>query len=187
MTRAIPALLLTAALAATAATAAELTTVRAEQSSLTFVFRQMGVPVEGRFTRFSAQLRFDPSAPTAAEAVLELDLTSADAGSAEANDELAAKAWFDTKAFPTARFVAEGVTVLGDNRYELRGKMTIKGRTRDLVTPVTFVPQGDGGLFEGTFVLKRADCAIGEGIWADFGTVANDVQIRFRFLATAGK
>ena len=88
MTRAIPALLLTAALAATAATAAELTTVRAEQSSLTFVFRQMGVPVEGRFTRFSAQLRFDPSAPTAAEAVLELDLTSVDAGSAEANDEL---------------------------------------------------------------------------------------------------
>mgnify|MGYP001102915983 CR=1 FL=1 len=73
------------------------------------------------------------------------------------------------------------------NHFEAFGKMTIKGRTRDLVTPVTFVPQGDGGLFEGTFVLKRADFAIGEGIWADFGTVANDVQIRFRFLATAGK
>ena len=190
MTQAIRSLLQTAAIAALALTparAAELTTVRTDQSRLIFVYQQMGVPVEGAFTRFSAQLLFDPAAPNAAKAVLDLDLTSVDAGSPEANDELASKLWFDTKRFPTARFVAERVTALGDHRYELRGKITIKGRTRDLTTPVTFTPASDGGLFEGAFTLQRADFAIGEGIWADFGTVANEVQVRFRFLATAGK
>jgi polyisoprenoid-binding protein YceI len=180
-------ILLVVALGATAAAAAELTAIRADQSTLSFVSRQMGVPVEGRFTRFGAQIRFDPAAPTTARATLELDLTSADAGSAEANEELASKAWFDTKAFPNATFVSESVKSLGDNRYEVRGAMTIKGRTREVIAPLTFTPQGADGVFEGGFVLRRADFAIGEGIWADFGTVANEVQIRFRFLATAGK
>lgn len=190
MNPAIRSFLWTAAVTTSALTptsAAELTSVRTDQSSLVFVYRQMGVPVEGTFRQFSSQFRFDPAAPTAAEAVLDLDLTSVDAGSPEASDELASKLWFDIKRFPTARFVAEGVTVLGDDRYELRGKITIKGHTRDLTTAVTFIPTKDGGLFEGAFILQRADFAIGEGIWADFGTVANEVEVKFRFVATAAK
>lgn len=169
------------------ADAAELTIAPGDQSRLTFVYKQMGVPVEGQFTRFSARVSFDPAAPTTARAALDLDLTSADAGSAEANDELAGKAWFDTKAFPKATFLSDSARHLGDNRYEVRGAMTIKGRTHEVVAPFTFTPKGEDGTFEGAFVLKRADFAIGEGIWADFGTVANEVQVKFRFLATAGK
>ena len=187
MRRTLSTLLLAALGAATATTAAELTAIRTDQSTLSFVSRQMGVPVEGSFTRFSAQIRFDPAAPTAARATLEVDLTSADAGSAEANEELAGKAWFDTKAFPKATFVSDGVKSLGGNLYEVRGAMTIKGRTREVVAPFTYTPQGDKGVFEGNLVLERADFAIGEGIWADFGTVANEVQIRFRFSATTAK
>ena len=41
------------------------------------------------------------------------------------------------------------------------------------------------GLVDGAFVLKRADFAIGEGSWSDFGTVANEIQIKFHFLAKA--
>jgi hypothetical protein len=36
-------------------------------------------------------------------------------------------------------------------------------------------------------VLKRADYGIGEGMWADFGTVANEVQIKFQLVAVASK
>ena len=65
--------------------------------------------------------------------------------------------------------------------------MTIKGRSREVSAPFAFTPNGDDAVFEGAFVLKRADFAIGEGVWADFATVANEVQVKFRFLATAGK
>ena len=52
-----------------------------------------------------------------------------------------------------------------------------------------FTPEGANGVFEGSFVLKRADYGLGEGLWADFGTVANEVQIKFRLVASsaAGK
>ncbi|WP_288013679.1 YceI family protein, partial [Diaphorobacter sp.] len=34
-----------------------------EQSEIVFVSKQMGVPVEGRFKKFDAQVAFDPAKP----------------------------------------------------------------------------------------------------------------------------
>lgn len=169
------------------ANAVEFNAVQADKSSLAFVYKQMGVPVEGRFKKFAARVRFDPAKPAAAEAVLDVDLASIDTGSAEADAEVAGKDWFDTKNNPQAKFVSTGVKVLGGNRYEATGRMTIKGRTQNVTAPFTFTAQGNAGVFEGAFVLKRADYGIGSGIWADFGTVANEIQIKFRFPVSAGK
>ncbi|MDD5247779.1 MAG: YceI family protein [Rhodocyclaceae bacterium] len=169
------------------AEAAEFNSLQADKSTLAFVYKQMGVPVEGRFKKFAARISFDPARPAAAKAELDVDLASIDTGSSEGDDEVAGKGWFDTQHFPQAKFVAGGVKALGGNRYEVSGKMSIKGRTRDVTAPFSFSQQGNVGVFDGAFVLKRADYAIGEGEWADFGTVANEIQIKFHFLAGAGK
>jgi polyisoprenoid-binding protein YceI len=171
------------ALLAAAAHAEEYNVVVPDKSSVAFVYRQMNVPVEGRFGKFAAQLKFDPAKPAAANASIDIDLASIDAGSAEANDEVAGKLWFNTKAFPTARFVATSFRALGGNRYEAVGKLTIKGRTQDMAAAFAFTGQGRSGVAEGALTIKRADFAIGEGVWADFGTVANEVQIKFRLQA----
>jgi polyisoprenoid-binding protein YceI len=172
-----------ALLAAASVHAEEYSAVQADKSSVSFVFRQMGVPVDGRFGRFAAQLRFDPARPAAASATLDIDMASVDAGSAEANDEVAGKLWFNTKVHPAARFVATSFRALGGNRYEAVGKLSIKGRTQDITAPFAFTAQGRSGIAEGALTIKRADFAIGEGIWADFETVANEVQIKFRLQA----
>jgi polyisoprenoid-binding protein YceI len=171
--------------AALPASAIEFNQFQASKSALSFVSKQMNVPVEGQFKSFRSKIAFDPAKPAAAKAEFEIDLASIDAGSKDANDEVATKAWFDTKAFPLAKFVATSVKPLGNNRFEVAGKMSIKGRTLDLTTPVTLRQEGNSATFEGSLVLKRADYAIGEGMWADFGTVANEVQIKFRLVAIA--
>lgn len=181
------ALLLGCLALASQANAVEFTSIQADKSSLSFVYRQMNVPIDGYFKKFSAQLSFDPAKPASAKAVFDLDLNSIDAGSDEANDEVVGKEWFNTKAFPKAGFVSSAIKPLGGNRYEISGKMTIKGRTQNITAPFTFSPQGTAAVVDGAFVLKRADFAIGEGSWADFGTVANEIQIKFHFLANAGK
>jgi polyisoprenoid-binding protein YceI len=165
--------------------AAEFNQIQANKSSLSFVSKQMNVPVEGQFKSFRAKLAFDPAKPSAARAELEIDLASIDAGSKDANDEVAGKAWFNTKEFPVAKFVATSVKPLGANRFEVAGKMTIKGRTQDLTAPVTLRQEGNSATFDGSLTLKRADYAIGDGVWADFGTVANEVQVKFRLVAVA--
>jgi polyisoprenoid-binding protein YceI len=181
------AIALAALAVAASAHAEEFNAVLPDKSAVSFVYRQMNVPVDGRFGKFSAQLKFDPAKPATASVAFDIDLASIDAGSAEANDEVAGKLWFNTKAFPTARFVATSFRPLGGNRYEAVGKMTIKGRTQDVTAPFTFTGQGRAGTAEGALNIKRADFGIGEGIWADFGTVANEVQIKFRLQAEASK
>ena len=180
-----PALLGALLILAPTAHAIEFNQFQPGKSTLSFVSKQMNVPVEGRFKSFRSKLAFDPAKPAAARAEFEIDLASIDAGSKDADDEVAGKAWFNTKEFPVARFVATSVKPLGGNRFEVAGKMSIKGKTLDLTTPVSVTQQGNSATFDGSLVLKRADYGIGEGIWADFGTVANEVQIKFRLVATA--
>jgi polyisoprenoid-binding protein YceI len=166
------------------AQAIEYSQVQADKSSVAFVYQQMGVSVDGHFRKFTSQLSFDPAKPTAGKAVFDVALASVDTGAPEGDEEVAGKQWFNTKAFPTARFVSSSVKPLGGNRYEVTGQLSIKGKTQDVVVPATFSPQGNTGVFDGAFTIRRADFSIGEGSWAKFDIVANDVRIKFRITAT---
>jgi polyisoprenoid-binding protein YceI len=177
-------LTLLAMLAAPAAYAVEYRTVLPQQSTIHFEFRQMGVPVKGGFKRFATEMAFDPARPEAARAQIEIDLASIDAGSPEADEESAGKLWFNRSAYPKATFVSSQIRALGDNRYEMRGTLTLKGRSREMTVPVTYMPGKNAATFDGSFVLRRLDFGIGEGMWADVATVANEVQVRFRIAAT---
>jgi polyisoprenoid-binding protein YceI len=172
-------------LAPITASAAEYTQVQAAQSSIAFSYQQMGVKMDGRFKTFAAQLAFDPAKPTAAKASFDVELASVDTGTPDADAEVAGKPWFNTKAFPTARFVSSSVKPLGKDRYEVAGTLTIKGQSREIVVPASFSANGNAGAFDGSFTIRRGDFAIGEGSWSKFDIVANDVQIRFHIAATA--
>ncbi|MGB9493260.1 MAG: YceI family protein [Azonexus sp.] len=168
-----------------AANAAEFNQVQPDKSAITFGYQQMGVKMEGRFKKFAAKMNFDPAKPTAAKATFDVDLASIDTGAPEGDEEVAGKPWFDTKAFPTAQFVSGSVKALGGNRYEVAGKLTIKGRTQDVVVPATFTAQGTTGVFDGSFTIRRGNFSIGEGAWAKFDIVANDVLVKFSITATS--
>ena len=168
-----------------AAQAIEYKQVQADKSTLQFSYQQMGVKMDGKFRKFTSQLQFDPAKPAAAKASFEVELASIDTGSSEADQEVAGKPWFNSKFFPTARFVGGSVKPLGGNRYEVAGQLSIKGQTRDIVVPATFTPDGKTGVFDGAFTIKRGDFSIGEGAWTKFDIVANDIQIKFRLTASS--
>ena len=174
---------LLAILASPVANAMEYRTVLPAQSAISFSFRQMGVTMTGGFKRFTTRMAFDPAKPELSSARVEIDLASIDAGSPEADDEAAGKLWFNRSAYPVATFVSSRIRALGNNRYEMRGTLTLKGVSRELVVPLTFSPGKNTARFDGVFTLKRLDFGIGEGMWADISTVANDVQVKFNITA----
>lgn len=188
MTRAVARIALSAALlvAALPAHAQRITAVAVDRSAIAFVSKQMNVPVDGKFGRFSAEISFDAGRPSEAKVSIEVDLNSIDTGSDEANAEVKGRSWFDVKSFPSAKFVSTGVKALGGGRFEVTGKLTIKGRTRDVAAPLTFKPDAQGGVFDGSFTLKRLDYGIGSGVWSDTDTVANEVQIKFHVTGVGG-
>ena len=172
-------------LLSSAAQAVEYNQVQTAQSALTFGYRQMGVPLEGKFGKFAAQIAFDPAKLENARARIDVTLASIDTGSTEADEEVVGKKWFNAPSYPLASFVSSGIKSLGGNRYQATGRLSIKGRTLDIAAPVTFQSSGSQGIFEGSFSIKRLAYAIGEGEWTDVSTVADDVQIKFRLAVSA--
>ena len=180
-------LALTATALALQAQAAPYQSIVPAKSSVTFSYKQMGVAMDGRFKKFAAQVNFDPTKAEQAKASFEVDLASVDTGSGEADQEVVTKSWFNTAAFPKAQFVAKQIKQTAPNQYEVQGTLSIKGLTREVKFPMKHTAQGKDGLLTGSFTMKRADYTIGEGMWAKFDVVANDIQVNFSITAQLSK
>ncbi len=164
--------------------AQEYTQVHSEASHIRFNYTQMGVTMRGGFSEFTGELRFDPSTPEQAHVMIDVDLVSIDTGIREADAEVTKPEWLHTAEFPTARFESDEVMALDEQNYEVAGRLTIKGQTRDITVPATFSAENGIGVFTSHFSINRSDFAIGEGAWASFDMVANAVDIEFELTAT---
>ena len=152
----------------------------AAKSEMLFVSKQMGVPVEGRFRKFDAQIAFDPKKPEAGKVAFTIDMGSATFGSPEVDVELPKATWFTVPKFPQATFQSSAIKAVGAGRFEVAGKLSIKGSSRDVVVPVALTQAGGSTTATGAFAIKRLEFKIGEGDWADTSMVANDVQVKFK-------
>lgn len=155
------------------------------QSEISFVTKQMGVPLDGHFKKFDAQISFDTAKPDAAKIAFTVDSGSATLGAPESDAELPKAAWFNVAKFPQATFQSSSVKALGAGKYQITGKLTIKGNVKDVDVPVALTQANGVTTATGQFVLKRLAYKIGEGEWADTSMVADDVQVKFK-LAISG-
>ncbi|MBV8660204.1 MAG: YceI family protein [Burkholderiales bacterium] len=163
-----------------AASAAHATPVDAAKSSVKFVYSQMNVPVEGQFKKFTADVTFDPAKPETGKVSIAIDLSGADAGSGDANQALQLKDWFDTAHYPKTSYATTQLKALGGGRFQAVGQLSLKGRNGALTVPFTARADGNGQWLEGSFPLSRLAWKVGEGDWADTGTVADAVQVKFK-------
>jgi polyisoprenoid-binding protein YceI len=154
------------------------------QSEITFQVKQSGVPIDGRFRKFDAQLALDPKAPQSGTVTITVDTGSATVGFAESDVELPRAPWFNSAKFPRAVFQSSAIKALGGGRFQAASKLELKGTAHDLVVPVTIVQTGAQSTATGEFVVKRLDYKIGENEWTDLSLVANDVRVRFKLVFT---
>lgn len=176
--------LLVAALCAAPALAQAPAKLLAAQSDVSFVTKQMGVPVDGHFKKFDAQVTLDPKKPETGNVAFSIDMLSASMGVPETDTEMPKAAWFNAAKFPQATFQSTAIKGLGGGKFEVSGKLNIKGNARDMVVPVLITQSGANSTASGSFVLKRLEYKIGEGEWADTTVVANDVTVKFKLVLT---
>lgn len=177
--------LLTVALAAAALPAVAQQKLLPAQSSIAFEIKQMGVPVQGHFKKFDAQINFDAAKLASSKVTFTVDIASTTLGAPEMDSELPKATWFNTAKFPQAQFTSSAFKSLGGGKYEVAGKLAIKGQSRDVTVPLTMTQNGATTTASGVLPIKRLAFKIGEGDWADTSMVADDVQVRFT-LALSG-
>ncbi|WLI88709.1 YceI family protein [Massilia sp. R2A-15] len=152
-------------------------------STVAAVFKQMNVPVEAKFKKFSAQIDYDAAKPESAKASVDIETASLDLGDADMNKEVAKKDWFNSAQFPKANFTSSSIKPAGAGKLTVAGKLAIKGKTQDVSFPLSVKAEGGKQVFEGTLPIKRLAFNIGEGEWKDTSMVADEVVIKFRVIA----
>jgi polyisoprenoid-binding protein YceI len=152
------------------------------QSEISFQLKQSGVPIDGKFRRFDAQLALDPKAPQDGSVTVSIDTASATVGCADSDAELRRGAWFDSTRFPRAVFRSSAITALGGGRFQAAGRLELKGTSRELAVPVTIVQSGAQSTATGEFTVRRLDYKVGDNEWSDVSLVANDVRVRFKLV-----
>jgi polyisoprenoid-binding protein YceI len=158
------------------------------QSDLSFTFKQMGVPVDGKFKKFDAQINFDAAKLDTSKVTFTVDIASTTIGDPATDAELPKSIWFNTAKFPQATFVSSSIKALGAGKYEAAGKLSVKGIAQDVVVPITMTQAGTGAATVttavGSFAIKRLTFKIGENEWADTSMVADPVQVKFKLVLT---
>lgn len=163
---------------------AALADVDLSKSKVSAVSKQMNVPTEGVFRKFAAQITFDPANAAQGSAQVSIDIASFDLGDKMYNDQVAGKDWFDARTYPQATFVSSAITPAGGNKYNVTGKLTIKGKTATVTLPVEMTQNGATQTFDGMLPIKRSAFNVGTGEWKDTSVVADDVQIKFHIVGT---
>ncbi len=154
-----------------------------DKSDIRFVSKQMGANVEGRFRKWRANVDFRPADAAHSRADIEVDLGSIDLASDDSEDEAKRPRWFDVVQFPVAKFTSTSVKPAGANKYDVAGRLSLKGFSRDIVVPITISRDAAGNnVAQGEFTLKRLDFKVGDGQWSDPDVVANEVQVRVRMV-----
>lgn len=168
-----------AAMAMTSAVchAMEFGRLHADKSSITFVSKQMGVPIEGKFGKFDAQIAFNPDHPDTTKAQIRIEMASIDAGNPDADEAVRSRGWFNIEQFKTAKFESVSIKPNGSGRYEATGNMTIKGVTQPVKIPFAIKLDSNIATLEGNFPISRKQFGIGTADWTDI--VGDEVRLQF--------
>jgi cytochrome b561/polyisoprenoid-binding protein YceI len=133
----------------------------------------------GRFTRWSADIRFDPNNLDASSVNVRIETASANTGVAAHDNALPTTAWFNASAHPTAEFRSTRIRARGEGRYEARGDLTIRGETRQVDLPFTLTVNGDRASVQGATSINRGDFEIGRDDAGD-DLISRDIDISVR-------
>ncbi len=153
-------------------------------STLGFTTAYQGENFDGRFGKFTAQIRFDPAKLSDSRFDVRIVLASADTQNSERDEALGGTDFFNTKKSPEARYVASKFRALGGNRYAADGVLTLRGISKPVSLDFTWTP-GAKAVLAGQALVKRLDFAVGTGDWADTDLLPNEVTVKTRLLLSA--
>lgn len=120
----------------------------------------------GRFNDFTGSIVLDSANPANSSIEVVVKTESVDTANAKRDQHLRNADFFNAKQFPTITFKSTSIKPLGDDKFELKGTLTLNGKTQEITAP--FVKTGEGkdpwGGYrvggEATFSVKRSDFGI---------------------------
>lgn len=128
----------------------------------------------GVFKTMKGTIKFDEADLENSKFDLTFDVSSISTGNGMMNKKAQIAEWFDAAKYPQIKYVSSKIEKSGDG-YNVIGKLTIKGTTKDKTVPLKVVKSGTDLTFSGSFVVNRMDFKVGHASDA----VPNNMNINY--------
>ena len=153
-------------------------------STLGFTTTWGGQAIEGRFDRWTADIRFSPEALDKSKVSVSINLASAVTGDGQRDESLRGGDWFDTANHAKATFTASKFEKAGTDRYIALGQLTLRGVSRPARLPFRLQIEGDKARVSGVTKLDRTAFGVGQGEWTKTDQIPADVKVNVNLTAT---
>jgi polyisoprenoid-binding protein YceI len=171
----IPFLLVSALLPAVARAQAPVFQITPVDSTIKFNVKA-SVAIEGNFDKWDATLTFSSTDVTSGVLDIKIQAATVNTGSGMKDDKLRSKDFFDVKQDPLITFHSTKIVQTGPNTFDIPGKFTIRGVTKDETLHLVVSGKGTGtGDIKGTMAFDRKDYGMNSGI--PFIKIADRVEV----------
>lgn len=189
------ALLIAALFAATPLFAAEAFKIDGAHSLADFRIRHMMSNVTGKFGAMEGTVNLDRANPEKSSVDFTINAASINTANENRDKHLRSADFFDVEKYPTITFKSTSVTAAGKDQYNVTGRLTMRGVTKEVTLPVTFLgyakdPWGkERAGFELETTLNRKDYGINWNKALDQGgyLLADDVKVSISIEAVQQK
>lgn len=132
----------------------------------------------GMFNDLEGTVSYTPDTALALD--VTIDITSVDSNNSKLDQHLKSPDFFNVKEFPTMTFKSESSKSLGNGSFDVTGSLTIRGVTKKVTVPVSYLGAADLGMgaragFEAEFTINRADFGINYGV--EKGSIGNATRV----------
>ena len=131
-------------------------------SSIKFKIKNAGFTVDGSLSGLTAKIIFDATKGYGNSIDAVMDAKSINTGNESRDGHLKKTEYFDVLNFPSINMKSTLFGKETDGSFKGYFKLTIKGKTKDVVVPFSFIEKDGKGILKGTFTIDRLDFGVGE-------------------------
>lgn len=139
-------------------------------TSINFKVKHMGITfVNGKFEKFDGGIIGDLNNPEQSRVFFNIDVASINTSVQMRDDHLRSADFFEVERYPTMTFESTSIEKVGDDKFNLNGKLQIKDVTRDVTFDVKYggLVKGDDGSETLGFIAKKSIDRLDYNITAD--------------------
>ena len=130
-----------------------------------FSIRHLFSKVPGRFNEFEGTIQFDDKNMAASSVETTIKTASIFTNQEKRDNHLRSADFFAADSFPTITFKSTKVTAVENNKFQIEGDLTIRGRTKRVVLDAELLgvgatPMGTRAGFEATTTVNRKDFGV---------------------------
>jgi polyisoprenoid-binding protein YceI len=150
------------------------------RSAITFEIKNLGITTGGSISGLVSKVHFTPANLNSSTLEASIDVNTINTDNSSRDEHLRSEDFFDVSRYPKISLKSISFKHKSGNNYSGTFILTIKGKSKQIEMPFTFLDKDSSVELKGTFKINRLDFGVGSEsmVLADEVTIHIDCEER---------